>query len=84
MRKPDFCLCKNKGVDHLCSNCTTDQGLCFHNKDSTMPHLFSTYIRNFKLLAFICDCTGCFVSEMARNPEDHFFFHSGSCDIVDR
>ena len=22
MRKPDFCICKNKGVDQLCSNFT--------------------------------------------------------------
>ena len=21
MRKPDFCLCENKGADQLCSNC---------------------------------------------------------------
>ena len=24
MRKPDFCLCENKGSDQLCSNCTAD------------------------------------------------------------
>ena len=25
-----FChLCKNKGADQLCSNCTSDQRLCF-------------------------------------------------------
>ena len=30
MRKLDFCLCKIKVVDQLCSNCTADQCLCFH------------------------------------------------------
>ena len=35
MRKPDFCLCENKGADQLCSNCTADQRLCFRYSDST-------------------------------------------------
>ena len=39
MRKPAFCICENKGVDQLCSNCTADQGLCFHYTDSTIPLL---------------------------------------------
>ena len=30
MRKPDFCLCENKGAVQLRSNCETDQYLCFH------------------------------------------------------
>ena len=29
MRKPDFCICQNKGADLLCSNCTADLHLCF-------------------------------------------------------
>ena len=29
MRKTAFCICKNKGADQLCSNCTADQHLCF-------------------------------------------------------
>ena len=28
MRKPDFYLCENKGVDQLRSNCEADQRLC--------------------------------------------------------
>ena len=39
MRKPDFCICDNKGADQLCSNCTADQRLCFHYSDSTIPLL---------------------------------------------
>ena len=31
-----------------------------------------TYFRNFKLLAFFCDCTDRFVSDMVGNPEDRF------------
>ena len=29
MRKPDFCICGNKGADQLRSNCAADQRLCF-------------------------------------------------------
>ena len=32
----------------------------------------SSYIRNFKLLACFCDCTGQFVSDLVGNPEDRF------------
>ena len=45
MRKPDFCLCENKGADQLCSNCTADQRLCFcYNSDSTIPLLSKSKI----------------------------------------
>ena len=41
MRKPDFCLCENKGANQLYSNCTADQRLCFRYTDSTIspPHI---------------------------------------------
>ena len=39
VRKPDFCICKNKGADQLCGNRTTDQHLCFRYIDSTIPLL---------------------------------------------
>ena len=42
MRKPDFCLCKNKGADQLCSNCKADQHLCFRYMDSTIPLLLKS------------------------------------------
>ena len=71
MRKPPaFCICENKGADQLCSNCTADQRLCFCYIDSTTPS--TSYIRNFKPLAFFCSCTACFVSGLVRNPEDLF------------
>ena len=39
MRKPDFCLCENKGADQLRSNCEADQHLCIRYTDSTIPLL---------------------------------------------
>ena len=35
----NFCLCKNKGADQLCSKYTADQHLCFHYMDSTISLL---------------------------------------------
>ena len=70
MKKPDFCLCENKGADQLCSNCTADQRLCFRYSDSTMSLLL--YSQNFKPLACFCDCTGRFVSDLVGNPKDRF------------
>ena len=68
--KNEFCLCKNKGADQLCSNCTVDQCLCFCYRDSTINLI---NIQNFQLLAFFCDCTGQLESERGGNPEDLFF-----------
>ena len=42
IRKPDFCICENKGTDQLCSNHTSDQRLCFHHIDSMIPLLPKT------------------------------------------
>ena len=39
MRKPDFCLCENKGADQLRSSCKADQRLCFRYMDSIVPLL---------------------------------------------
>ena len=46
-RKPDFCLCENKGADQLRSNCTADQRLCFRYTDSTISLLFKSEISSF-------------------------------------
>ena len=48
MRKQDFCLCKNKGTDQLCSNCTADQRLCFRYTDSTISLLSKSKISSFQ------------------------------------
>ena len=64
-RKLDFCQCENKGADQLFSNCTIDHRLCF--RYSAVQSVFY-----FKLLAFFCDCTALFVSNLVGNPEDWF------------
>ena len=38
-RKPDICLCENKGADQLRSNCEADQRLYFRYSDSTISLL---------------------------------------------
>ena len=42
MKKPAFCICKNKGADQLCVNRKTDQRLCFRYIDSAIPLLSKT------------------------------------------
>ena len=44
MRKPAFCICKNKDADQLHSNCPADQRLCFRYMDSTIPLLSKSKI----------------------------------------
>ena len=44
MRKPDFCLCENKGADQLRSNCEADQRLCFPYMDSSISLLSKSKI----------------------------------------
>ena len=65
MRKPEICLCKNKGADQLRSNCETDQRFCFRYMDSTLPLLSKSEISSIS-------CTDRFVLDLVRNPEDRF------------
>ena len=46
MRKPTFCICKNKDADQLCGNREADQHLCFRCIDSTIPILSKSKISN--------------------------------------
>ena len=39
MRKPAFCICKNKGADQLHGNRAADQRPCFPCIDRTVPLL---------------------------------------------
>ena len=48
VRKPDFCLCENKGADQLRGNREADQRLCFRYTDSTFPLLLISEISSFK------------------------------------
>ena len=42
LRKPAFCICKNKDADQLRGNREANQRLCFRYTDSTIP-LLSKY-----------------------------------------
>ena len=48
MRKPDFCLCENKGADQLRSFCEADQRLCFRYMDSTIPLVLKSEISSLQ------------------------------------
>ena len=39
VRKPAFCICKNKDADMLCGNREADQHLCFRYIARTIPLL---------------------------------------------
>ena len=62
VRKPEFCLCENKGADQL--------RLCFRYTDRTISLLLKSEISSFWVC--FCDCTGRFVSDLVGNPEDRF------------
>ena len=47
MRKPAFCICKNKDADQLRGNREADQRLCFRYIDTTIPLLSKTEISGF-------------------------------------
>ena len=70
MRKPSFCICENKDADQLCGNREADQRLCFRFIASTIPVL--PKYKHLKPLAIFCDCTGRFVSDQVKKPEDRF------------
>ena len=59
MRKPDFCLCENKGADQLRSNCEADQRLCFRYTDSTISPLLKDKISRFWLSSVIVQAGLC-------------------------
>ena len=69
VRKPDFCLCENKGADQLRSNCEADQRLCFRYMDSTISLLLKSEISSIYPAS---ETIGRFVSDMVVYPEDRF------------
>ena len=77
MRKPDFALCEIKDTDQLCSNCTADQRLCFRCRARTI-YIQLVYTQFFKILAFVCDCTGWSVLDRIGNAE----FSSVAAQII--
>ena len=64
VRKPDFCLCENKGADQLRSNGEADQRHCFRYTDSTISLLHIS--KASSALDFVC--TAWFVSYLVGNP----------------
>ena len=48
MRKPTFCIYKNKDADQLRGICEADQRLCFRCIDSTIPLLSKSEILSLK------------------------------------
>ena len=66
-RKPDFCLCENKGADQLRSNCEADQRLCFRYTDSTLSLLIKSEISSFYAASGTVHVGLCH-----GNPEDQF------------
>ena len=83
MRKPAFCICKNKDADQLPGNREADQRLCFHYIDGTIP-LLPIYIRNFKPLTILCGCTAWFVWGLVGNLEDWFSHNEAKMIIYSR
>ena len=72
MRKPDFCLCENKGADQLRSNCEADQRLCFRYTDSACTITLLPECEISKFLAIFCSCTCRFVYDQVGNPKEQF------------
>ena len=80
MRKPVFCICKNKDADQLHSNRKADQRLCFRYTDSTISPLHKS--ENFKLLTIFCGYRARFVPELVGNPEDRFFHDAAHITFI--
>ena len=66
MRKPDFCLCENKGEDH----CTADQRLCFRYTDSTISLLSKSKISSLNPSSVLVQPS--LYRTWSENPEDWF------------
>ena len=64
MRKPAFCICKNKDSDQLKVTAQLISA-CFLNPSTFL-------IRNFKSLALFSNCAARFVSDLVGNPKDLF------------
>ena len=53
MKKPEFCICENKGADQLYGNRTAYQCLCFRYIDSTIPLLPKSKILSLKTSSLV-------------------------------
>ena len=78
MRKPDFCICENKGADQLCGNHKSDQGLCFRQIDSTIPlfsksEISSLYLSSVAVQPGLCRTWSETPKDRFSHNETHFF-----------
>ena len=73
VRKPDFCLCENKGADQLRSNCEADQRLYFRNKVSKISLLLKSEISSLLLRLYRPVCV-----RPGRKPRRPVFSCCGS------
>ena len=71
VRKPNFCLYENKGADQLCSNCESDQRLCFRYSDLYLYRKFQD--SNFLLWLHRSVCV-----RPGRKPRRPVFSRRGS------
>ena len=53
MRKPDICICENKGADQLRGDREADRRLCFRYTDSTIPLLPKSKISSLWLYTVV-------------------------------
>ena len=71
MRKPAFCICKNKGADQLHGNRPADQHVCTRYIDSILtlpPKSEISILQSFSVVA-----QPAFLSDLVENPNNTFF-----------
>ena len=79
MRKTDFCLCKNKDTNQLCSNCTADQRLCFRYSVLVQSLFFlNPKFQASSLLLYRLVC----VRARRKPGRPVFSHHSSSCCLA--
>ena len=61
MRKPELCICENKGADQ--------QRLCFHYLEFANTLLPKS---KYEISSLFCGCTARFVSDLIGNPKNRF------------
>ena len=76
VRKPAFCICKNKDGDQLRGNCEADQPLCFRYTDSTIPLLPKFQASSHLMWLYSPVCVG-----PGRKPRRPVFSQRGSNDV---
>ena len=81
MRKPDCCICKNRGADQLHINWADDQRLYFRYIDSTIPLPTKPDI---KPLPIFRGCTARLVLDLVGYPEDRLSHDVAHCSMLPR